>query len=137
MLIAPRNYLGEDLCATLRLWLEEGEKADSKLTQAIFGDRRTTTPLKVKQTLERALLDADVDFLLGCYPTDMLVDGDDQPAGIVMANRAGRQAIVAKLIIDATHSGAVSAHDWRRVVGRQQACHGAPCRPWWRGHIVD
>lgn len=109
LLIAPRNYLGEDLCATLRLWLEEHETADGKLAKAIFGDRRTTTPLKVKQVLERALLDAGVDFLLGCYPTDMLVDGDGRPAGIVMANRAGRQAIVAKVIIDATHSATVAS----------------------------
>ena len=107
-LIAPRNYLGEDRCATLRLWLEKGETADRELTKAIFGDRRTTTPLKVKQVLERALLDASVDFLLGCYPTDVLVDGDGQPAGIVMANRAGRQAIVAKGIVDATHTGVVA-----------------------------
>ena len=107
-LIAPRNYLGEDRCATLRLWLEEAETADGKLTKAIFGDRRTTTPLKVKQVLERALLDAGVDFLLGCYPTDILVDGDGQPAGIVMANRAGRQAIVAKVVVDATDTGVVA-----------------------------
>ncbi len=118
MLIAPRNYLGEDLCATLRLWLEEGEKADGTLTKAIFGERRTTTPLRVKQVLERALLDADVDFLLGCYPTDVLVDGDGQPSGIVMANRAGRQAVVAKVIIDATYSGAVKCMAGARRISR-------------------
>ena len=108
LLVAPRNYLGEDLCATLRLWLEEGEAADGKLTEAIFGERRTTTPLKVKQVLEKALLAADVDFLLGCYPTDVLVDRDNRPSGIVMANRAGRQAVVAKVVVDATHSAAVA-----------------------------
>ena len=108
LLIAPRNYLGEDICGSLRLWLEDGETADSDLAKTIFGDRRTTTPLKVKQVLERALLDSNVRFLLGCYATDVLVDGDGQPAGIVMANRAGRQAVVAKVIVDATRSGAVA-----------------------------
>ena len=108
LLIAPRNYLGEDICGSLRLWLEDGETADSDLAKAIFGDRRTTTPLKVKQVLERALLDSNVRFLLGCYATDVLVDGDGQPAGIVMANRAGRQAVVAKVVVDATRSGAVA-----------------------------
>lgn len=107
-LIAPRNYLGEELCATLRLWLEEDETPGGELTRAIFGEQRTTTPLKVKQVLERALLDTDVDFLLGCYATDVLVDGDGQPAGVVMANRAGRQAVIAKMIIDATCSGVVA-----------------------------
>ena len=107
-LIAPRNYLGEDLCATLRLWLEEDEAPSGKLTKAIFGDRRTTTPLKVKRVLEGELLDAGVDFLLGCYATDVLVDGKGWPAGIVMANRAGRQAIVAKVVVDATPQGTVA-----------------------------
>lgn len=108
LLIAPRNYLGEDRCATLRLWLEEDETPSGKLGQAIFGDRRTTTPLKVKQVLEGALLEADVDFLLGCSATDVLVDSAGQVAGIVMANRAGRQAVVAKVIIDATYAGVVA-----------------------------
>jgi FAD-dependent oxidoreductase family protein/PBS lyase HEAT-like repeat-containing protein len=107
LLVAPRNYLGDDLCATLRLWLEEDEKPGGDLAEAFFGDRRTTTPLKVKQVLERTLLDANIDFLLGCYATDILVDGDGKPAGIVMANRAGRQAVVARQIIDATQLGVV------------------------------
>ncbi len=106
--MAPRNYGGEDLCATLRLGWEEGETADDELTKAIFGDQRAATPLKVKQVLERALLNGDVGFLLGCYPTDVLVDADGKPAGIVIANRAGRQAVVAKQIIDATLTGAVA-----------------------------
>lgn len=106
-LVAPRNYLGEDLCATLRLWLEEDETPEGELSKAIFGDQRTTTPLKVKQVLERALVDANIDFLLGCCVTDILVDGDGKPAGIVMANRSGRQAVVAKQIIDATRLATV------------------------------
>lgn len=31
LLVAPRTYLGEDLCATLRLWLEEGQSPDGLL----------------------------------------------------------------------------------------------------------
>ena len=119
LLIAPRNYLGEDLCATLRLWLEEGETPNGELGKAIFGDQHVTTPLKVKQVLERALLDADVDFLLGCYPTNILVDGKGQPAGIVMANRAGRQTVIAKAIIDATCSGTVTRMAGANVEPRQ------------------
>lgn len=60
------------------------------------------TPLHVKRTLDEALLTAGVEFLFSCYATDVLRDRAGRPAGIVMANRAGRQAVVAKVIIDAT-----------------------------------
>ncbi len=65
-------------------------------------------PLHVKKTLEKALLDAGVEFLFSCYPTDVLRDAGGAPAGIVMANRAGRQAVLAKTIIDATDRGTVA-----------------------------
>lgn len=75
-------------------------------------------PIRVKRTLEAALLDAGADFLLCSYPTDILVDDNGNPAGIVIANRAGRQAIVGKVIIDATD---------RAVVAKLT---GAKVRPW-------
>jgi len=59
-------------------------------------------PMQVKKTLDEALLAAGVQFLYSCYATDVLRDSAGQPCGIVMANRAGRQAVVAKTIIDAT-----------------------------------
>jgi hypothetical protein len=117
MLVAPRTYLGDDLCGTLRLWLEDGETPQGDLTRSLFADTRTTTPLRVKQTLEAALLEAEVDFLLGCYPTDILLASDGQPAGVVIANRAGRQAIVAKFTVDCTD----------RAIVAEMA--GAPRRP--------
>jgi hypothetical protein len=60
------------------------------------------TPMQVKRTLDEALLDANVQFLYSCYATDVLNDSDGKPAGIIMANRSGRQAVKAKVIIDAT-----------------------------------
>jgi len=65
-------------------------------------------PLQVKRTLDQALLDAGVDFLYSCFTTDLLRDADGNPCGIVMANRAGRQAVVAKVIIDATDRAIVA-----------------------------
>jgi len=67
-----------------------------------------TTPMHVKRTLDRALLDAGVQFLFGCYATDVLFDGAGRPAGIVMANRAGRQAVRAKVIVDGTGRATVA-----------------------------
>ncbi|MHC4117253.1 MAG: FAD-dependent oxidoreductase [Planctomycetota bacterium] len=66
------------------------------------------TPMQVKRTLDEALLEAGVDFLYSCFVTDVLRDSDGKIAGIVMANRAGRQAVKAKVIIDATARATVA-----------------------------
>lgn len=63
---------------------------------------RSTTPMQVKRTLDRALLETGVPFLYTCYATELLRDEQGGLGGIVMANRAGRQAVKAKVIIDAT-----------------------------------
>ena len=68
----------------------------------------TPRPMHVKKTLDDALLEAGVEFLYGCYPTDVLRDAKGNPCGIVMANRAGRQAVVAKTVIDATNRATVA-----------------------------
>lgn len=72
------------------------------------GSVAVPTPLHVKQALDRALLDAGVTFLTGSTATDLLRDADGHPAGIVMANRSGRQAVRAKVIIDATERATVA-----------------------------
>lgn len=66
------------------------------------------TPLRVKQALDRALLDSGVGFLTSSYATDVLLDAAGHVAGIVMANRTGRQAVLSKVVIDATERGAVA-----------------------------
>jgi hypothetical protein len=104
-LIAPRPHLGDDLASTMRLWLEEGESLDAgldpvpffhSLAAACFGDGRLTTPLRVKAAMDRALLESSVRFLTGCYATDVLRNEHGRIAGVVMANRSGRQAIRAR-----------------------------------------
>ncbi len=70
--------------------------------------RMPPTPMQIKRVLDEALLEADVQFLFGCYATDVLRDGNGKPAGIVMANRSGRQAVKAKVIIDATPRASVA-----------------------------
>jgi len=65
-------------------------------------------PMQVKRTLDQALLDAGVEFLFGCYAADVLRDAEGRLAGVVLANRSGRQAVIAKTIIDATPRAAVA-----------------------------
>jgi flavin-dependent dehydrogenase len=67
-----------------------------------------TTPMQVKCTLDDALLNAGVPFLYDCHATDILEDSEGRPAGIVMANRAGVQAVKAKVIVDATDRGDIA-----------------------------
>lgn len=122
-LAAERPYLGDDMTATLRLWRQADDELDSDLAQQIFDDPQAKPsrpagpgandlppprPIHVKKTLDQALLDAGVPFLYSCYATDVLRDAQGQPSGIVIANRAGRQAVVAKTILDATPRAVVA-----------------------------
>jgi len=101
-LVTDRTYLGEDLCAHTRLWLEPGEKADAPLAKALFPRSGPVKPMHVKHELDKALEGAGARFLFGSYVTDVLRDAGGEPAGVVIANRSGRQAIEAKTIVDAT-----------------------------------
>ena len=87
-----RVLLGEILIEEKRSLAKSGEPAA----------RTPPTPMQVKRTLDEALLEAKVQFLYGCYATDVLIDDDGKIAGIVMANRSGRQVVKARVVIDAT-----------------------------------
>lgn len=107
VLITQYPYLGEEVCATLRLWGEPDGQSDSPLTRRLF-DSSPARPMHVKRVLDQWLLDAGVRFFFGCYPTDLLRDAPGNLAGVVMANRAGRQAVVAKVVVDATERATVA-----------------------------
>lgn len=65
-------------------------------------------PMHVKEVLDDALLEAGVSFLYSSYPTDVIRDADGKIAGVVIANRAGRQVVLAKTVIDATDRAVVA-----------------------------
>lgn len=106
-LAAQRPYLGADLCGTYQLWLEPDEEPNSPLAGKLFA-KSPATPMHIKRTLDEALLEAGVQFLFCCYATDVLLDGDGGIAGIVMANRSGRQVVRAKVVIDVTPRATVA-----------------------------
>ena len=98
-------------------------------TPTVKSQARPPRPLHVKRTLDDALLAAGVTFLYSCFPTDVVRDAQGQLCGLVMANRSGRQAVLAKTVIDATERGTLArlaganfrpyptaAHTFRRVV---------------------
>jgi hypothetical protein len=100
-LAAPRPYLGEDLCGPLLTWLEAGETPVSALAAALFA-ASPAKPLHLKHTLDLALENAGVPFLTGSLVAEVLRDGSGALAGVVLANRTGRQAVRARVIVDAT-----------------------------------
>ncbi|MBS3761776.1 MAG: FAD-dependent oxidoreductase, partial [Planctomycetes bacterium] len=107
-LAAPRLFLGEETCGTLRLWKEKAEITPGPLVEKIFDESALTTPLKVKKVLAEALVSAGVDFVLGCLPCRIQLTEEGAVAGMILADRAGRQAVAAKAVIDATRHAALA-----------------------------
>ncbi len=108
ILLTPYHYLGEDICGTMNLQLPDSVSAAHPLIHEIFNSDKRTTPLKTKKALENALLEAGVQSVYGCFASEILFDNNKKPAGIAFANKAGRQAVIAKIIIDATGMATVT-----------------------------
>jgi len=106
-LVAQETYLGEDVCGTYRYWNVHPDALNTSLGKKLFGNG-LPVPLKFKQTLDNELINNKIEFLFSSYVTDLLTDAQGNPAGVVIANRSGRQAIKAKIIIDATPRAMVS-----------------------------
>lgn len=106
--VTPMPYLGDDICGSLLYELQDDEKPQTALARKIFVGKDYPTPLHVKKTLENELIDNDISFLYSSFVTEPLVDNAGNVAGVVIANRSGRQAIKAKSVIDATQNGAVA-----------------------------
>lgn len=128
MCISAYSYLGEDIAATMRYHACESltQTAAAGFEQSVWNTVATLytgnrlSPRNLKYTLEKALLDANVQFLFMCRPYALLRDGNGKTAGLVMANRSGLQAISAKVIIDATE---------RALVGRMSGAEFLPFKP--------
>ena len=120
LLVDSRPYIGYDLCGSQKLWLDKDEVPETALTKALFDNKRVITPMDVKRVLDQALLKHKVQFLTGSFPAELLVGEDETPSGLTIVNRSGRQAIRAKVVIDATANA---------VLVRQSAAQFAPFKP--------
>jgi len=120
-LVAPRPYLGDDMAAHLNLRADVNEDTSSELYAKIFTSAipnnsqspelsrsAEATPFRIKRTLDEALLNAGVPFLTGAFATEILTDQAGKLGGVVIASRSGRQAIRAKVVIDATERGMIA-----------------------------
>ena len=107
--VAPRPYFGEELAGKLRLAKEVDDDLSHSLARKIYARRGApihffadTTPLAVKKACDEALLEAKIPFLTWTAACDVLKDKDGKVGGVLIVNRNGRQAVKAKVIIDAT-----------------------------------
>jgi flavin-dependent dehydrogenase len=138
VLVINGNYFfSDDVSAKARYWLEADETSRGEFSKALFGDRtdgaRPLVPAEYKRKIEDLLLRAGVAFHYNSRPAGVLVDDSGDIAGVVAANKAGLQAVVAKIVIDATPTGAVarmagaSAEPWAvDAVVVSRVCHGVP-----------
>jgi NADPH-dependent 2,4-dienoyl-CoA reductase/sulfur reductase-like enzyme len=143
MLVTPEPYLGEDLCATYRLWRGKNQPVYHPMEAELFGKEDFATPLHIKSTLDNLLITHHIPFLHSTFVTDLLVDERNDLSGVVIANRSGRQAIKAKALIDATpYSTAARLSDARFKreeagevlfewisVGNEKACENSELLP--------
>lgn len=107
VIASASTYPGEDICATMNYWGWGRSGATPGLAPELFMPRTSTegrlpSPMQVKRSIERAMLEAGVDFLYMTYPVAVLRDERGAVAGAVVANRSGFQAIRAAAIVDAS-----------------------------------
>ena len=69
---------------------------------------RPLAPLVYEKALDRRLADAGVAFFTGAQACDVVRDAAGAVSGVVFADRSGRQAVRAKVVVDATDKGVVA-----------------------------
>jgi len=122
LVLSGHYFLSDVVGAQARYWLEADETPRGTFSRALFGAMETKgsirpiplTPWQYKTKLEDLLRDAGVAYHYNTRPVAALQDAGGDIAGVVVANKAGIQAICARVVIDATPTGAVA-----RMMGAQ------------------
>jgi NADPH-dependent 2,4-dienoyl-CoA reductase/sulfur reductase-like enzyme len=104
ILLNEETFLGSEVTAKGRFLLD-GPPPAKLFSRALFADM---TPARYRVVADALMQNAGVVFLNNTRPAGVLVDGAGQLCGVVTANKAGLQAVVAKVVIDATYVGAVA-----------------------------
>jgi len=120
VLVESRTYLGREITASLRPWVNLGRLASKGrvpepvaacLEAAAAGnavsDEIPLKPDMVKLSLENQLLNAGVELIYASQPVGVVVE-NETVIGIITGNKSGRQAIIGKVVIDATETAAVA-----------------------------
>lgn len=104
VLLCENTFLGSEVTAKGRYELS-GPTPAKEFSRALFADM---TPSSYRVATDKLLRGAGVVYLNNTRPAGVLVDGEGRLAGVVTANKAGLQAVVAKVVIDATYTGSVA-----------------------------
>ncbi|MDD2599185.1 MAG: FAD-dependent oxidoreductase [Kiritimatiellae bacterium] len=104
MLLNDEYYLGSEVTAKGR-YLLDGPAPAKEFSKALFADM---TPSAYRKQSDALLLQAGVVFLNNTRPAGVLIDLQGELCGVVTANKAGLQAVIAKVILDATYVGVVA-----------------------------
>jgi ribulose 1,5-bisphosphate synthetase/thiazole synthase len=120
-----RNYLGREVSATLKPWVDLGrlaaggqvpEPIAACLKKMDVNASAGEIPLGMdafKLSLEDLLLEAGVELVYASLPTEALVSGS-AIRGVVIGNKSGRQVLLGRLVLDATSTAIVA-----RVAGAE------------------
>jgi hypothetical protein len=130
MLLAEHTFLANETVAKDRFdAFKEGPKPGTAFSATLF---KELTAARVPVEATDILTRNGVKFLYNTRPGGVLVDGQGRLCGVVTANKAGLQAVVAKVVVDATQAGAVAdAAGARRVL--PDAWRIAASRPCYSG----
>lgn len=72
------------------------------------GDRQIINPERLKTVFLDMLVEADVDVMLYTMASEPIMDGNTIK-GVIVQSKNGREAILAKIVIDATGDGDIAA----------------------------
>lgn len=104
MLLNENTFLSSEVTAKGRFLLA-GPAPATDLTRQLFADM---TPAQYRLAADTVLRQAGVMRLDNTRPAGVLLDSAGKLAGVLTANKAGVQAVVAKVVLDATYTGAVT-----------------------------
>lgn len=151
MVIEPRTYLGREWSATMRYWLDlpastdlgRGEPkgggsavqsgADNAALPSLIryvlersgADTAAGSPVPIhpdrfKRALEDLLEENGIDLIYATLPVAVMTERG-RAAGLVVANKAGRQIVRCGLVVDATETALIAALCGEDVGGGRMA----------------
>lgn len=98
--------------------MHELDKLDHGITPRDKGQNPEVDAEALKYVMVEKIVDSGMDVFLHCWGVDAVMDGN-QVRGAVFESKSGRQAILAKVVVDATGDGDVfaaagAAHERRK-----------------------
>ncbi len=104
ILLNEETVLGSEVTAKVRFLLD-GPEPSKDFSKLIFTD---LTPFSYRTKCEAVMQEAGVVYLNNTRPAGVLVDEKGYLCGVVTANKAGLQAVIAKIVLDSTYTAVVA-----------------------------